>query len=341
MSFRRNTVCLAASLLLIASAALAQSGAGAAPSAAPQAPAAQAGQSDPAKPVGFPPPDQRNFTAAQPTIETVNSFLKAQIGFDPNRIWQVEAIQKTMAPGYSDVTVLIADKSNPSQQQPARFLITPDQKFIIQGAAILPFGANPFAEIRKTLDEKAHGPARGAEGKQLLMVEFSDLECPHCKAAQATMDRLVKEYPQARFVYQNYPIDQIHPWALKAAEFSTCVAEHGSDAFYKFLQLVFDQQEQITPDNATEKLTAVATAAGVDGAKAASCATTPEAKSKVTDSMALAEAVGVSSTPTLFVNGRPLPLGQNLPYETLKTIVDYQAKMDGVKVAPSLNSLSK
>lgn len=334
MSFRRNTVCLAATLLLSA-AALAQSGAAA---AVPQAPASQA---EPAKPAGFPPPDQRNFTAAQPTIDTVNSFLKAQIGFDPNRIWQVEAIQKTMAPGYSDVTVLIADKSNPSQQQPARFLITPDQKFIIQGAAILPFGANPFADVRKTLEDKAHGPARGAEGKQLLMVEFSDLECPHCKSAQTTMDRLVKEYPQARFIYQNYPIDQIHPWALKAAEFGTCVAEHGSDAFYKYVQLVFDQQEQITPENSTEKLTAAATAAGVDGAKAASCAATPEAKSKVTESMALAEAVGVSSTPTLFINGRPLPLGQNLPYEALKTIIDYQAKLDGVKTSPSLNSLSK
>ena len=157
MSFRWNSVGIAATLLL-SCAALAQSGAG---NAAPQSPSTRrsgrTGQAAPAKPVGFPPPDQRSFTASQPTIETVNSFLTAQIGFDPNRIWQVEAIQKTMAPGYSDVTVLLADKSNPSQQQPARFLVTPDQKFIVQGSTIVPFGAKPFADIRKTLEEKAHG----------------------------------------------------------------------------------------------------------------------------------------------------------------------------------------
>jgi protein-disulfide isomerase len=339
MSFSWNSVGIAATLLL-SCAALAQSGAG---SAAPQsqAPAATAGQAAPAKPVGFPPPDQRNFTASQPTIETVNSFLTAQIGFDPNRIWQVEAIQKTIAPGYSDVTVLLADKSNPSQQQPARFLVTPDQKFIVQGSTIVPFGAKPFADIRKTLEEKAHGAARGSDSKSLLLVEFSDLECPHCKEAQATIDKLLKDYPQARFVYENYPIDQIHPWAQKAAQYGVCVGEHGSDAFYKFVQNVFDAQEQITPENADEKLKAAATSAGVDGSQTATCAATSEAKSRVADSKELAQLVGVTSTPTLFVNGRSLPIGQQIPYETLKTIINYQAQLDGVKVSPSLNSLSK
>jgi protein-disulfide isomerase len=339
MSFRWNSFCLAATLVLSA-AALAQSGTGT-PAAASQAPVAPAAQSAPAKPEGFPPPDKRNFTASQPTIETVNSFLKAQIGFDPNRIWQVEAIEKTMVPGYSDVTVLLADKSNPSQQQPARFLVTPDQKFIVQGSTIVPFGANPFADLRKTLQEKAHGPARGAESKDLLIVEFSDLECPHCKAAQSTMDRLRKDYPQARFVYENYPIDQIHPWAAKAARYGVCVGEHGSDAFYKFVENVFDAQDQITVENADEKLKAAAASAGVDGAQAASCAASSEAKSNVDESMALGLSVGVTSTPTLFVNGRNLPIGQNIPYETLQTIINYQAQMDGVKVGPSLNSLGK
>ncbi len=346
MSFRWNFAGLAAATLLLSCAAVAQSGsAGAAPKpqvpAAPAAAASAPSASSPEKPVGFPPPDDRNFTATQPTIDTVNAFLKAQIGFDPNRIWQVEAINKTMAPGYSDVTVLLADKSNPSQQQPARFLVTPDQKFIIQGSTIVPFGANPFADLRKTLQEKAHGPARGAESKDLLIVEFSDLECPHCKEAEATMDKLVQDYPRARFVYENYPIDQIHPWAQKAAQFGVCVGEHGSDAFYKYVQNVFNAQEQITVENADEKLKAAATAAGVDGAQTAACATTSEAKSRVADSKALAELVGVSSTPTLFVNGRSLPITAQMPYEMLKAIINYQAHLDGVDLGPALNSLAK
>ena len=111
--------------------------------------------------------------------------------------------------------------------------------------------------------------------------------------------------------------------------------------FINIVQNVFDAQEQITPENADEKLKAAATAAGVDGAQTSSCASTSEAKAKVADSRALAQAVGVSSTPTLIINGRSMPIGQQITYDMLKTIINYQAEMDGVKLAPSLNSLSK
>ena len=53
---------------------------------------------------------------------------------------------------------------------------------------MIPFGATPFADIRKTLQASADGAARGATGKDLLLVEFADLQCPHCKEAQGTMD---------------------------------------------------------------------------------------------------------------------------------------------------------
>src|ERR1700736_4917257 len=92
---------------------------------APDAPAAQgvpaaqdAPPAPPAQPQPMPPPDPANFTASAPTKDTVNDFLKASWGYDPNRIWQVQAIQTTPVQGLSKVTVLVEEKGS-QQQQPS------------------------------------------------------------------------------------------------------------------------------------------------------------------------------------------------------------------------------
>ncbi len=179
---------------------------GTAPKAAPPAPPLQLndlGQT--AKPDPFPPVNPKYFTAATPTVDTVNAFLKALWGYDANRIWRVEAIQKTRAPDVSKVIVFVSDKSPNAKVQSTAFFVTPDGKHAIAGDAVIPFGATPFAEVRKTLEERADGAARGAAGKDLLLVEFADLQCPHCKEAQGTMDQLVKDFPNARVVFQSFP----------------------------------------------------------------------------------------------------------------------------------------
>ncbi len=101
-----------------------------------QAPAAQsdapsASVPAPANGNPFPEPNPAFFDAASPTVETVNSFLKAIWGYDPNRVWSVAAIQKTAAPGIAKVTVLIADKTQGSKVQPTQFFVTPDGKHAI------------------------------------------------------------------------------------------------------------------------------------------------------------------------------------------------------------------
>jgi protein-disulfide isomerase len=289
----------------------------------------------------FPPVDPKNFTAEMPKPETVDAFLRAQIGFDAERIWQVAAVRKTLAPGFSEVEVLVANKDGRDQPRAFRLLITPDQKFAIQDSTPVPFGAHPFADARKILDAKADGPSRGAASKDLMIVEFSDFECPHCKAALPIMANLEKDYPQARFVYENFPLSNIHPWAHKAAAYSVCVAEQKNDAYFAFADAVFAEQEQITESNVDDMLKAAATKAGVDGAKVAACAVKPEALAKVDASVALAEELDVNSTPTIFINGRPIVMGPNLTYELLKKIVSYQAEMDGVKLPPEMKNLPK
>ena len=66
------------------------------------------------------------------------------------------------------------------------------------------------------LQQDAKGPSRGPAAAQLLLVEFADFECPHCKEAQPTVDRLLKDFPNARYVAQPFPLRTIHTEAEKA-----------------------------------------------------------------------------------------------------------------------------
>ncbi len=95
----------------------------------------------------------------------MNAFLKALWGYDPNRIWRVEAIQTTAAPGVSKVVVFVSDKTPNAKVQPTAFFVTPDGKHAIAGDAVIPFGATPFADARKMLQDarmarRAARPAR-------------------------------------------------------------------------------------------------------------------------------------------------------------------------------------
>jgi protein-disulfide isomerase len=289
--------------------------------AAPSAPTPTAGTPK------FPPADPANFTATAPTKETVDAFLQQLWGYDQDRVWQVQAIQKTAAPGVSKVTVLAAQKTNPQQIGSLQFFTTPDGQHLISNE-VMPFGARPFDATRKLLQANANGPSRGAASKGLLFVEFADFQCPHCKEAQPTVEKLLADFPNAHYVFENLPLTSIHPEAYKAASYGICVAKlGGNDAFFKFADTVFTNQASLTPEAATTTLNDAVTKAGVDAAKVAACSDSSDAKIAVDSSLHLAQDLNVNETPWLFINGRGLPLN-SVPYETLKKIVEFQAQND-------------
>lgn len=301
-------------------------------------PAAQT--APPASP--FRAPDPLNFTADTPSVATVNEFLKQLWGYDPARLWQVQAIQKTQVPGLSRVTILIAQPgADPSKVQGSQFFVLPDGKHAIADD-VISFGAQPFAENRETLKTRANGPSKGSASKDLMFVEFSDFQCPHCKDAQAIVEHLMQDFPNAHLAYENFPLRQIHPLAEQAAEYSVCVAKSNNDAFFKFANAVFDTQAGLTPEGATKTLNDAVTKAGLSPDQIAACVAQPQTKAAVDESVKLAQDLNVNSTPTLFVNGRPVPVSSAVPYETTKSIVSYQLQLDGLpQPAPKLNSLSK
>jgi protein-disulfide isomerase len=293
----------------------------------------------------FPPVELKNFTATFPTQDTVNAFLKQLWGYDPNRIFQVAAIQTTTAPSVSRVIVFVAERGQPADQtKTTAFLVLNDGKHGIAGDSVIDFGATPFADKRAMLLARADGPAHGGASKDLELVEFADLQCPHCKEAQSTMDQLAQDFPTAHIVFQNFPLTQIHAAAFQAAAYGLCVAQQkpdgGNAAFLTYIHAVFDTQDALTPDATTTTLNAAVVKAGVDVTKVAACADTKAIKDDLNASIKLANDVQIDSTPTLMVNGRSMPL-VGVAYDTLKSIIQYQAQLDGVTlpaVAPTADA---
>jgi protein-disulfide isomerase len=324
----RPSILFASTLALVAFSlpvfqAVAQQDVPAAPAPAPSAPT-------PAAAPTFPKPDPANFTAASPTREVVNAFVQTSWGFDDSRVWEVWAIQNTPAEGVSKVTILVGDKSGKQKPALVEFFALPDGKHILAQNDILSFGEHPYAEFRALAQKRADGPYRGSAMKDLEIIEFADFQCPHCKDAQANMEKLAVDFPKARIVFQTFPLESIHPQSARSAAYGVCVTRQGgSDAFFTFASAVFDGQEGLaTEDGATLTLNSAVTKAGLDPAKVAECAATPSTVATVQALVKLATDLNINQTPTLLINGRQVLA--TVPYDTLKQIILYQAKLDGV-----------
>jgi len=287
----------------------------------------------------FPPLNPKNFTADSPSADEVNAFLKALWGYDTNRIWQVQGIVKTPAPGVAKVVVLVGDKRAPGKVSPLVFFTTPDGKHAI-AENVMDFGVKPFAETRKTLQDRADGPAEGAKSNDLLFVVFADLHCDACSAAQDKITNLQQDFPQARIVFEDVP-EANHPYAEQAALDGVCVRKtKGDAAFFSYAQAVYAKQAGLTPASADATLKAAITAAGADPAAVSACAALPESKATVDATVNLARDLGVVQLPMIAINGHFIPL-DTIPYETLKQMIAFQAGQDGITVhlQPTLTTL--
>ena len=263
--------------------------------------------------------------AALPSQATVEGFLKQMFGWNQELTWKIADIKPAEAQGFSEVTAIF---NTPQGQQVFRIFVTPDQKFAFTGDMV-PFGADPFATARADL-KAANGPSHGPADPAVTIVEFGDLECPACKAAQPNVTKLMEEEPKARLIFQNFPLETIHKWAMLGATYVDCVGRENNDALWKFISTVYEHQGEITPENADAKLKEYAKEAGANPDTVSACAAKPETEKRVRESMALGEKLGVTSTPTFFINGRKVVgFGNNTPYDVVKAIVDFNVNSAG------------
>lgn len=258
---------------------------------------------------------------SQPSEATLNEFLKKMFGWDNELSWKVAEIKPSEAAGITEATVVF---STPKGQQVTRIYVTPDQKYAFTGE-LMPFGADPFAVTRQDL-KAANGPSHGPQDAAITIVEFGDLECPACKAAQPNITKLMEEEPKVKLIFQNYPLEQIHKWALTGAKYLDCLGRQNNEAVWKFIATVYDHQSEVNEQNVDQMLKGYVKDSGGDPDAVAACVAKPETEKRVRDSMALGQKLDVTSTPTFFINGRRLVgfSSNSAPYDAVKSMVDYE-----------------
>ncbi len=179
-------------------------------------------------------------------------------------------------------------------------------------------------EIR-AVDETDH--VRGNPNAPIVMVEYSDYECPFCKNFHETMRQIMNAYGtdgKVAWVYRHFPLEQLHPSAPYIAQASECVAElGGNDAFWKFTDLVFGERAANEPTN-TARLTEFATTAGVSGTAFDACVAEGRTKARVEADFADAVKAGGKGTPytLVLVGGQQGVISGAQPYATVSKILD-------------------
>ena len=184
---------------------------------------------------------------------------------------------------------------------------------VILGFIYLVFFVNPGSTISDTelLDDD---PFKGPSDAKVTIVEFSDFECPACGAAYPVLKQLFEEYSdKVKFVYRDFPLTTIPPFALKAAYASQCAFEQGK--FWEYHDKLFENQEKL----AVSDLKQYAIDVGLNSAQFDSCLDTSKYSSEVAKDQSYGISIGVNGTPTFFINKVKY---SNLSLEQFKQIID-------------------
>jgi protein-disulfide isomerase len=165
-------------------------------------------------------------------------------------------------------------------------------------------------------------PAKGPEDAPVTLVEFSDFQCPFCLRVAPTLDRIVADYgDEVRLVYRQLPLTSIHPHAQKAAEASLCAADQGK--FWEMHDAMFGAQNQL--DVASLKQTAAGL--GMDAGAFDQCLDSGAKAGEVAADVQVAQQLGLSGTPAIFINGRYLNGAQ--PYDVISSVIDDELRRLG------------
>jgi protein-disulfide isomerase len=246
----------------------------------------------------------------------VDAYLRNLFAFGPEVKLVVGDFKETGLPGLLETNISVTIESN---KEDAKMWVSKDGTFLLRGE-LNDMSKDGFAENRAKLDVK-NAPATGNLNGPITVVEFADFKCPVCRNLHEGLRGLLPKYPQVRLVFKDFPLEQVHPWARTGALAGRCAYQQDPKAFWKMYDYLYDNQDLISAANAWDKMTDFAGQVGLDKDSFRACMTTPEAASAVDASIANGKLMDVSSTPTLFVNGRrivgadPHQLEQLLQYE--------------------------
>ncbi len=131
------------------------------------------------------------------------------------------------------------------------YYVSKDGKHILQGS-VFETAENPFKpDLDKLKGITAFSPHYGTQGAPVVIVEFSDFECPYCREEAKTLRaNILKDYPKEVHLYHlDLPLEGVHPWARAAAIAGHCVYKQNGGAFWDYYDWIYEHQTDITADN--------------------------------------------------------------------------------------------
>ena len=243
-------------------------------------------------------------TAAQDSAaipKRIEDYLRKYYAWGPNYTVKVGTPKQSPIGDLYEVPVEVSTEGGSDS---AVVYASKDGHYMVRGD-MQDLSADPLAENLSKLNLQGSA-SKGPADAKVVLVEFGDLECPVCRQLDYILRAVLPKYPQVRLVFKDFPLESIHPWAMTASTTGRCVLQQSSDAFWKYHDAVYDNQDVITPENAYDKLTELAVQAGANADKLKPCVADPKTQDEVRQTIAEGKALGVDATPTTFVDGRRL-----------------------------------
>lgn len=235
-------------------------------------------------------------------------------------------------PGYDNISVKL---DGDGKQKEYTFLISKDRATLLR-VTKFDLTKDAYADLMGKIDVKGR-PTRGTKDAKVVVVNFDDFECPFCSRMHQTLfPGLLKEYgDRVEFIYKDYPLTEIHPWAVHAAVDADCLAGQNSEAYWDFADYIHANKQEVdkekTPEARFEALDKMTLLQGqkhnLDAAKLQACVKAQN-EDAVRASMKEADGIGVNATPTLFINGHKIDGA--VPIDEVRAALDSALQDAGV-----------
>ncbi len=283
-------------------------------------------------------------TSAAPALSPdithrIETEIRSRYSVPPQIDISLAAPKSSEIPGYDSVMVTFKGGTHSTTHE---FLISKDRKTLAHMEKI-----DISQDLMSKIDVKGR-PVRGNPNAKVTIINYDDFECPFCSHMHATFfPSLLQSYgDKVKIIYKDYPLVEIHPWAMHAAVDGNCLAAQNNDAYWDFADYVHANQREITSGaqggqnwtQAFSKLDAIAKERAakhnIDQQKFDACVKKQD-ESAVRASMAEGDKLGVDSTPTMFINGERM--SGAVPEDQLRSILN-RALADAGEKAPTASA---
>jgi protein-disulfide isomerase len=265
-------------------------------------------------------------------VKLVERQVRAHYSLQPDVKIVVGPLRASEFPNYDALTIVF---DSPDKKQAYEFLMSQDHKTLLRMTK-MDLTKDPYTEIMKKIDV-AGRPTRGNKDAKVVVVNYDDFECPFCSHMHSTLfPEIFKEYgDRVLFIYKDYPLEEVHPWAIHAAVNANCLNAQSADAYWDYADYLHSNQNSVRGIRNREaenaELDKLALLNGqkhnLNESQLQACIKAQDEKA-VRASMSEGDGIGVNATPTLFVNGAKLDGA--VPAEEVRAALDRALKDAGV-----------